>query len=206
MRSDLPRALLIRPPTHPTPSGPSAARRAAKLAEKSELLRYGEAQRRWYFGKLELHPVKLNLSFRANNNWGESGSLPIPNIESAPLWLSALVRDHLYGTRDDIVGAIGKHYVFALLRQVRASRPSNRSLGSGAMALALAAGGGRVPPRAGRRALPGLDLPGLDWTGLDWIWALAACPQSWIPPPTPRSTPAAAAHRARAGLPRRPAR
>ena len=95
-----------------------AARRVAKLAARSELLRYGEAQRRWYFGKLELHPVKLNLTFRANNNWGESGSLPIPNIESAPIWLSALVRENLYGTADDLVVAIGKHYLYALLRQV----------------------------------------------------------------------------------------
>ena len=66
-----------------------AARQKFKKASASELLRYGDSQRRWYFGKLELHPIKLNLTFKANNNWGESGSLPIPNIDQAPLWLSA---------------------------------------------------------------------------------------------------------------------
>ena len=85
-----------------------AARKNAKLAQRADLsLRYGEAQRRWYFGKLELHPVKLNLTFKANNNWGEStGSLPIPNIEGAPIWLSALLRQNLYGTADELVVAI----------------------------------------------------------------------------------------------------
>jgi hypothetical protein len=93
-------------------------RRVAKHAARSELLRYGDSQRRWYFGRLELHPVKLNLTFRANNHWGESGSLPIPNIDGAPLCLSALIREHLYGTADDLLVAIGKHYLLALLRQV----------------------------------------------------------------------------------------
>ena len=32
--------------------------------------------------------------------------------------LSALVREHLYGLPDELVIAIGKHYIFALLRQV----------------------------------------------------------------------------------------
>lgn len=70
--------------------------------------------------RLELHPIKLNVTFSNNNNWGESGSLPIPipNIDSAPIWLSALVRENLYGTPDDLIGAIGKHYLYALLRQI----------------------------------------------------------------------------------------
>ena len=36
----------------------------------------------------------------------------------APLCLSALIRENLYGTADDLVVAIGKHYLHALLRQV----------------------------------------------------------------------------------------
>ena len=39
----------------------------------------------WYFHRLEIHPIKLALTFRSNNNWGELGALPIPNIDAAPL-------------------------------------------------------------------------------------------------------------------------
>ena len=73
-----------------------------------------------YFGKLELHPVKLNLTFRQPQPLGDAFTLPIPSIDGAPLCLSALVREHLYGLPDDLIVAIGKHYLFALLRQVAA--------------------------------------------------------------------------------------
>jgi hypothetical protein len=102
-----------------------AARRVARQALRTELLRYGEAQRRWYFGKLELHPVKLNLTFRQPQPHGEAFTeaftLPIPSVDGAPLCLSALIREHLYGLPDDLIVAIGKHYLFALLRQVMTS-------------------------------------------------------------------------------------
>ena len=83
-----------------------------------ELLRYGAPQRMWYFQRLELHPVKVNLTFRHNNNWGELGALPIPNIDAAPICLAALHRDTLFGTADDLAASIGDHYKFAALRQL----------------------------------------------------------------------------------------
>ena len=51
----------------------------------------------------------------------EAFTLPIPSVDGAPLCLSALIREHLYGLPDDLIVAIGKHYLFALLRQVMTS-------------------------------------------------------------------------------------
>eukprot|EP00966_Prymnesium_polylepis_P172529 3990274-Prymnesium_polylepis.1 len=44
--------------------------------------------------------------------------LPIPNIDSAPICLSALLRENLCLPADELATAIGTHYLYAVLRQV----------------------------------------------------------------------------------------
>ena len=92
--------------------------RSNKKALKQELLRYGTSKRLWYFARLELAPVHLNLTFRAHNNWGETVSLPIPNLVAAPLTLSAFEREHLLGIDAELAAAISNHYKVAALKQV----------------------------------------------------------------------------------------
>lgn len=49
---------------------------------------------------------------------------PVPNIDSAPVCLSSLVRENLFGTSDALASAIGSHYLYAVLRQVPTSASS----------------------------------------------------------------------------------
>lgn len=58
----------------PKPQEHELRQRACVKAAKSELLRYGSPQRMWYFQKLELHPVKLNLTFRGSSRSDRSDS------------------------------------------------------------------------------------------------------------------------------------
>ena len=104
---------IISKPNHRTRAAES---RAAKSGVA--LTRYGATQRMWYFHKLEIHPIKVLLTFRSNNNWGELGALPIPNIDAAPLCLNSLFRDDLFGIPDEIGKAIGEHYIYAALKQI----------------------------------------------------------------------------------------
>jgi hypothetical protein len=104
---------IIAKPNHRTRAAES---RAAKSGVA--LTRYGATQRMWYFHKLEIHPIKVLLTFRSNNNWGELGALPIPNIDAAPLCLNSLFRDDLFGIPDEIGKAIGEHYLYAALKQI----------------------------------------------------------------------------------------
>ena len=108
-------------------SGEEESKRAASIrAARSELLRYGAPQRMWYFQKLELHPVKLNLTFRGSEGRAAGGDsvgptlfLPIPNIDAAAICLASLVRENLFFDNVDELGsAIGLHYLYAVLRQV----------------------------------------------------------------------------------------
>lgn len=96
----------------------AAAKPAPATATKADLLRYGTTRRMQYFQRLELHPVKLYLTFQHNETWSDAGWLPIPHIHAAPICLSSLVREHLYGTVEDLGMSIGKHYAFSIMRQL----------------------------------------------------------------------------------------
>ena len=90
--------------------------RPESAAIETELLRYGAPEKLQYFQKLELHPVKVNLTYRPE---GEAGLLlPIPQLDAAPICLSALVREHLFGSTEELAAAIGSHYKYAVLRQL----------------------------------------------------------------------------------------
>ena len=88
-----------------------------------DLLRYGAPQRLQYFRRLELHPVRLSITFHHNNNLGlERGAplllVPIPHIDDAAIHLSALLREHLVGTAEELALTLLNHYKFSLLRQL----------------------------------------------------------------------------------------
>jgi len=94
---------------------PCASEAVRSLPRRAELLRYGAPQSMQYFRKLELHPVKLNLTFRQGEG---TLPVPIPHIDGAPITLGALLREHLYGTVEDLGASVGNHYKYALLRQI----------------------------------------------------------------------------------------
>ena len=58
------------------PQDEELRQRAYVKAARSELLRYGSPQRMWYFQKLELHPVKLNFTFRGVPKCAQPASDP----------------------------------------------------------------------------------------------------------------------------------
>jgi hypothetical protein len=99
-------------------------RRGRRLSASTRgLLRYGAPERLQYFKKLELHPIRVCITFHHNNNLGFGrGSaallVPIPHIDEAPIHLSALLREHLVGTSAELGASIANHYKFSLLRQL----------------------------------------------------------------------------------------
>lgn len=63
-------------------------------------------------------PRILPAQHQLHNEAGMTIALPIPNIDAAPVALSALLRENLFGTPDELSRAIGTHYLYAVLRQV----------------------------------------------------------------------------------------
>ncbi|EOD25324.1 hypothetical protein EMIHUDRAFT_237857 [Emiliania huxleyi CCMP1516] len=95
---------------------------AARLPSLIRLLN-GSQARLQYFRRLELHPVRLSITFHHNNNLGlERGAplllVPIPHIDDAAIHLSALLREHLVGTAEELALTLLNHYKFSLLRQL----------------------------------------------------------------------------------------
>ncbi|KAL0477099.1 vacuolar protein sorting protein VPS34 [Acrasis kona] len=88
-----------------------------------------------YFDRLELHPIKINISFTFNeasnnndaeqsNQVNESNPLDIllgsmgftfANINDAPICLNALILEHPFLTWNDLMDRIKKHYIRRLL-------------------------------------------------------------------------------------------
>lgn len=64
LSAQLPQLAVLVRDAFPAPQEEELRRRAWVKAARSELMRHGFTHRMWYFNKLELHPVKLNLTFR----------------------------------------------------------------------------------------------------------------------------------------------
>lgn len=64
LAAKLPQFALLLCSAFPGPVESEVRRRAWEKASTSELLRRGSAKRMWYFARLELYPIKFNLTVR----------------------------------------------------------------------------------------------------------------------------------------------
>ena len=85
----------------------------------ADLLRYGTAARMLYFHELEIHPVKFNITFVTGAVKADETALPIPHLNAAPICLASFVREHMFGTGQELGEYVGRHYIYSILRQVR---------------------------------------------------------------------------------------
>lgn len=84
-----------------------------------------EKEQKFYFNKLELHPIKVGLSFRYNKDpTYEVGNNPMlmfldtigftmVNVDDAPVKFNALILEHPFLSRDDLFDRIKLHYIRA---------------------------------------------------------------------------------------------
>ena len=46
--------------------------------------------------------------------------MPIPHLNAAPICLASFVREHMFGTAQELGEYVGRHYVYSILRQALA--------------------------------------------------------------------------------------
>eukprot|EP01012_Entosiphon_sulcatum_P033873 TRINITY_DN428_c0_g1_i2.p1 TRINITY_DN428_c0_g1~~TRINITY_DN428_c0_g1_i2.p1 ORF type:complete len:2501 (+),score=328.37 TRINITY_DN428_c0_g1_i2:171-7673(+) len=77
--------------------------------------------RRLFFHLLQLHPFRMNLTYISDQNTTASSNplvvfistvgMAVANIDNAPLKFNALILDNPFGTQQELIGEIRKHYV-----------------------------------------------------------------------------------------------
>ncbi len=87
--------------------------------------------RKYYFENLELHPIKIHLTFRFNLPSTDQSKLQTPvyqllkmigfafvNIDDAPIRLNALLVEHSFVSKSDIWDRVRKHYTKYATREL----------------------------------------------------------------------------------------
>jgi hypothetical protein len=123
----------------------SRSKRATSDSSSTNLMTPANSEKRVYIETLQLHPIKLQLTFQQNNlaksTYYDEQTILVPivlwilksnlaNIDTASIHLNALHVYHSFGTPSFIFSAVQQHYIFQGILQIYALIGSADILGN----------------------------------------------------------------------------